>query len=167
MSQVSNLGHSDLELVSDFEFRASNSGFGLDACLSRRKEGPTHLHGLQNYPNSDREQKSNQQGPGRQYLQGLRRPIGLSPGDPMACVHGEEKPHVKEKDFQAGDPIRDRPAACASPLGFPKGQAEITGNPLQRGNYRVKARQEMKTVVGQPHAEPKRDQRKGKARGHL
>ena len=41
------------------------------ACLSRRKHGAAHLHGLQNNPDPGREQKYDQQRPGREYLECL------------------------------------------------------------------------------------------------
>src|SRR5437868_4325662 len=93
--------------------------------------------------------------------------MALSQRDAVGRVQGKQKPHIEEKNLEAGKPIRDRPAAGVSPFRFTKGQAEIAGETLHSRNNRVKARQEMKTVVSQPHAEPKRDQRKRKTDGHL
>ena len=88
--------------------------------------------------------------------------------DPITGIQREEQPHIEKQDFQPREPIRDWPAASAQPCRLSKdGPAKITGKPLQHGNYRVKARQEVKTVVSQPHAETKRNQRIRKASGHL
>src|SRR5207237_764801 len=83
-------------------------------------------------------------------------------------VQGKKQPQVEEKYFQARKPIRDRPAANRSPFRLsPVAPAQIGGETLEGRYGRVKARQEVKAVVGQPHAETKRDEGKGKARGGL
>src|SRR5260370_25121675 len=93
--------------------------------------------------------------------------MALNTGDPDPREQKWKHPAKREEDPRPAQPNRHRLAACAWPRRFPKGQAKITGKTLDRRSYRFKAPQEMKTVVGQPHAEPERNQGIREAGGYV